>query len=129
MHRLNIMIKRYLSGGLICILLFSCASFKTVEKESSTGNINPLTTIVRFYQGPLNHLAAVRHGECPMYPSCSEYSLQCFKKHGAFIGYMMTCDRLMRCGRDELYLSPGIIVDGKLKCRDPVENNDFWWSD
>ncbi|OPX40500.1 MAG: hypothetical protein B1H13_07225 [Desulfobacteraceae bacterium 4484_190.3] len=105
------MIKRYLLGGLICILLFSCASFKTVEKESSTGNINPLTTIVR------------------LYPSCSEYSLQCFKKHGAFIGYMMTCDRLMRCGRDELYLSPGIIVDGKLKCRDPVENNDFWWSD
>jgi len=39
----------------------------------------------------------------------------------------MTFDRLMRCGRDELYLSPEIIVDGKSKCYDPVKNNDFWW--
>jgi len=36
-------------------------------------------------------------------------------------------DRLMRCGRDKLYLSPEIIVDGKSKCYDPVKNNDFWW--
>jgi len=39
----------------------------------------------------------------------------------------MTFDRLMRCGRDELYLSPKIIVDGKSKCYDPVKNNDFLW--
>ncbi len=39
----------------------------------------------------------------------------------------MTHDRLMRCGRDELELSPTAIVNGKWKCVDPVENNDFWW--
>ncbi len=39
----------------------------------------------------------------------------------------MTHDRLMRCGRDELKLSPSAIVDGKWKCIDPVGNNDFWW--
>ena len=39
----------------------------------------------------------------------------------------MTFDRLMRCGRDELYLSPEIIVDGKPKCYDPVKDNDCWW--
>jgi len=39
----------------------------------------------------------------------------------------MTCDRLMRCGRDELKLSPQVMVNGRWKCYDIVENNDFWW--
>ena len=63
-----------------------------------------------------------------MYPSCSQYSMACFEKHGFLMGWMMTWDRLYRCGRDELRLSPQMIVDGKYKCYDPVENNDFWWS-
>jgi putative component of membrane protein insertase Oxa1/YidC/SpoIIIJ protein YidD len=64
-----------------------------------------------------------------MYPTCSQYSLLSFKKHGLFIGWMMTCDRLFRCGRDEVGLSPWITVNGEIRCYDPVENNDFWWSD
>jgi len=63
-----------------------------------------------------------------MYPSCSQYSLQSFEKHGILIGWIMTCDRLMRCGRDETNLSQDIFVDGKLKSYDPVEKNDFWWN-
>ncbi|MBL7211594.1 MAG: membrane protein insertion efficiency factor YidD [Desulfobacteraceae bacterium] len=54
----------------------------------------------------MNHLSAVKQGECPMSPSCSNHSIRCFQKHGFLIGWMMTCDRLMRCGRDELRLSP-----------------------
>ncbi len=64
-----------------------------------------------------------------MYPSCSQYSVECFEKHGFFIGWMLTCDRLYRCGRDELRLSPRIIINGQKKSYDPVENNDFWWWD
>jgi len=63
-----------------------------------------------------------------MYPSCSQYSLQAFEKHGFLIGWMMTCDRLVRCGRDETNLSQEIFVNGKLKFYDPVEKNDFWWN-
>lgn len=90
-------------------------------------NFNPLLAIVRFYRGPLDHLSAVKRGECPMHPSCSEYSVQSLQKHGFLIGWIMTCDRLMRCGNDELRLSPSIHAKGKLKCYDPVEANDFWW--
>lgn len=64
-----------------------------------------------------------------MYPSCSQYSIESFEKHGFFIGWMMTCDRLYRCGRDELRLSPRIIINEQKKTYDPVENNDFWWWD
>ncbi|MCJ7539262.1 MAG: membrane protein insertion efficiency factor YidD [Desulfobacterales bacterium] len=85
--------------------------------------------MIEFYRGPLNHLSAVRSGECPMYPSDSKYSLQSIQKHGMFVGWIMAMDRLMRCGRDETRLSPKIIINGKSKYYDPVEKNDFWWSD
>ncbi len=107
--------------------LFSCAHSEAVKTESEN-KFNPISDIVRFYRGPLNHFSAVRQSECPMYPSCSQYSLQSLHQHGLFMGWMMTCDRLMRCGRDELKLSPDTSADGKWKCYDPVENNDFWWN-
>ncbi len=42
------------------------------------------------------------------------------------LGWIMTSDRLMRCGRDETRLSPGVFSNGKLKTADPVSRNDFW---
>lgn len=41
----------------------------------------------------------------------------------------MSMDRLIRCGRDETILSPGVFINGKWKTYDPLEQNDFWWSD
>ena len=63
-----------------------------------------------------------------MHPSCSEYSRQAVEKHGFAVGWPMTLDRLMRCGRDEVKRSPMVYVDGMWKYYDPLENNDFWWS-
>jgi len=64
-----------------------------------------------------------------MYPSDSEYSLQSIQKHGMLVGWIMTMDRLMRCGRNETRFAPRVFINGKWKYYDPVENNDFWWSD
>jgi uncharacterized protein len=61
-----------------------------------------------------------------MFPNCSEYALSAIRKHGVILGWFMTCDRLMRCGRDEISISPEIIVDGKLKTLDPLDRNDEW---
>jgi len=107
-------------------LLFSCAHPAGKEGESG-GSFSPLKAAIDFYQGPLNHCSAVRAGECPMYPSCSEYSRQAFEKYGFFIGAMIASDRLMRCGRDEVRLSPVIYVEGKMKFYDPLECNTSWW--
>jgi putative component of membrane protein insertase Oxa1/YidC/SpoIIIJ protein YidD len=92
---------------------------KRVDKK-----VNPLQSLVEAYSV---YISPIDGKSCPMYPSCSKFSVHSFKKHGFFIGWMMTCDRLFRCGRDELRLSPQIIVNGKLKWYDPLENNDFWW--
>ncbi len=106
--------------------LFSCVT--SVDKDGvSTPSFQPMTVLIDFYRGPLNHCSAVRYGECPMYPSCSEYSRQAFQKYGVFVGTMIAADRLMRCGRDELKSAPLIFVDGKMKYYDPLEQNTSWW--
>ena len=43
-------------------------------------------------------------------------------------GWVMSMDRLMRCGRDETRIAPKIWVNGKLKYYDPIERNDLWHS-
>ena len=84
---------------------------------------NPLGILVQFHR---NYLSPIDGKECPMYPSCSEYSLLCLKKHGAFTGWVMSCDRLLH-EADEMRQAPLIYVDGEARFHDPVENNDFWW--
>ena len=113
---------------MLSVLLLSCATTEGTG-SGSAHDFNPLLALVEFYRGPLNHLSAVKKGHCPMYPSCSEYCMQCLRKHGFLMGWIMSCDRLMRCGRDEMTLSPMIPINGDLKCYDPVENNDAWWSE
>lgn len=65
---------------------------------------------------------------CPMHPSCSTYALESLNKHGAVMGWIMTCDRLLRCGHDEIRLAPTMRTSRGPKTYDPVESNDFWWS-
>ncbi|GBC60751.1 membrane protein insertion efficiency factor Yid D [Desulfonema ishimotonii] len=110
---------------LAAFILLSC-SHTGVGQDGAGESFSPFSAVVRFYRGPLNHLEAVRHGECPMHPSCSEYARQAIAKHGELMGWMMACDRLARCGRDEIRLAPRIRVNGKWKFYDPVERNDFW---
>jgi putative membrane protein insertion efficiency factor len=93
------------------------------QKQINRG-FSPLWLMVRAYR---TYISPIDGKNCPMHPTCSEYSLQCLKEHGPIIGWVMTCDRLFRCGRDELRLSPEIILNDELRCLDPLENNDFWW--
>jgi hypothetical protein len=39
----------------------------------------------------------------------------------------MTCDRLLRCGHDEVRLAPAIRSGQRRRTHDPVAGNDFWW--
>ncbi|MBC2714351.1 MAG: membrane protein insertion efficiency factor YidD [Desulfobacteraceae bacterium] len=117
----------------VCLLFFSLLLLFTgcsIHKPSTAADRygeSPGSQIIHFYQGPLNHLSAVRYGGCPMHPNCSEYGLSAIEKHGALIGWMMMFDRLTRCGLDETHLSPEVIVDGRWKYIDTLEQNDFWW--
>ncbi len=113
---------------LLCLAVFFLTACGHVSGTESDSGFSPFSAVVDFYRGPLDHFSAVRHGTCPMYPSCSAYAREALDKHGEVIGWMMAHDRLMRCGRDEIHLSPQIRVDGRLRFHDPVERNDFWWA-
>jgi uncharacterized protein len=114
---------------IFCLLILvsgmGCAGVQKTPARDDSGSM--AGTLIHIYQGPLNHLAAVKDGGCPMHPNCSSYSLEAFAEHGPLMGWIMTCDRLMRCGRDECDLSPEIIVDGRWKTLDTLEQNDGWW--
>ena len=78
---------------------------------------------ISFYQKIISPAVGNR---CQMSPSCSAYSKEAFQTHGFFLGWIMTCDRLMRCGRDETHLAPGVWTpEGRLNL-DPLSGNDSW---
>ena len=80
---------------------------------------------IKFFQ---NVISPVDGDRCPMYPACSEYSIQALKKHGPFLGFVMIADRLIH-ERDEMTYAPTVVVNGIRRYYDPVENNDFWLSE
>ena len=90
------------------------------------GSLNPFLGFLSFYQ---KHISPIDGDRCPSMPTCSAYSVRAIKKHGFFIGWMMTVDRLIHEGREEARISPLVFSGGKWKIYDPVEANDFWWYD
>ena len=72
------------------------------------------------------YISQVDGDRCPMYPTCTTYSLQAIKKHGFFTGFMMTAGRLIH-ESNEMDYAPLVKIGNKYRFYDPVSNNDFWW--
>ena len=106
-------VKGLAAGALFCGISLGSAWAGTAD-----------TGLIRFFQA---HISQVDGDRCPMAPSCSSYARQAFEKHGPLMGWIMTCDRLVRCGRDEVRLAPQVTIQGETYTWDPVEANDFWW--
>jgi uncharacterized protein len=117
---------------LLCLVVF-CLVLEPVRpgfaQEPETGKDVLLSeeslfvSPIAFYQ---KFISPADGNRCQMSPSCSAYSKEAFQTHGFFLGWIMTCDRLMRCGRDETHLSPGILTpEGRLTL-DPLSANDSW---
>jgi len=104
--------KNYLLS-ILFIFLSGCAALKT------KGDPSYLSVMTDLYRVPLNHLHSVRRGECPMYPSCSEFAKQSIKEYGVE-GIIIVSERLMRCGRDTIDKLGKVHVDGDIKTLDPV---------
>lgn len=50
--------------------------------------------IIKFYQKCISPLFPAR---CKYYPTCSNYAVQAYKKHGFFKGTILAVWRLLRC--------------------------------
>lgn len=97
----------------------------TEQPENQSIDTNPMAYAIQFFRKTISRADGHR---CMMYPSCSHYSAQAFEKNGFIKGWIMTSDRLLRCGRDEKTISENIIIDEKTYVFDPLRRNDFWRS-
>lgn len=109
-------------------VLFTAADREAPTAPPKEPQVQPIAATpflwsIRFYQKFITHVDGDR---CPMYPTCSVYSIQAFKKHGPVIGIVMTADRLMH-ELDEQRHVPLIQVGNRLRFDDPLSHNDFWW--
>ena len=86
-------------------------------------NFHAARALIHFYG---KYISRVDGNRCPMHPSCSQYASQAIERHGFFKGWIMTCDRLLRCGRDEIKHSPQVWKNGCKHTLDPIEQNDLW---
>jgi putative component of membrane protein insertase Oxa1/YidC/SpoIIIJ protein YidD len=106
------------------IILAGTGTLGAAESQTAdVDNQNPASPI-RLFQKFISRADGDR---CPMHPSCSHYAQEAFKRHGSIIGWILTCDRLLRCGRDETRLSSPISINGNRYAYDPLSNNTFWW--
>ncbi|HID30693.1 MAG TPA: membrane protein insertion efficiency factor YidD [Desulfobacterales bacterium] len=96
---------------------------ETTSHRQARSEVNPLRSLVQVHR---NYISPIDGKTCPMHPSCSGYSLLCFEEHGSFIGWVMTCDRLIH-EADEMRKAPVIYTNGVERFYDPLRNNDFWW--
>jgi uncharacterized protein len=115
----NIVLTAILFLSVVPALAGAPATDRLAQPESTSVLAAPL----RFFQ---NYLSAADGHRCPMTPTCSSYALQAIERHGTIQGWIMACDRLMRCGRDELKHSPSVMTRDGVRWQDPVDNNDFW---
>jgi hypothetical protein len=114
----------FLVLGLLILGFYGKALGEPASRPDETGGFNPALWLVSLYK---DYVSPIDGDRCPSLPSCSSYSVQAMEKHGFFIGWMMTVDRLLHEGREETKVSPVVYHEGKWMIFDPVQNNDFWW--
>lgn len=76
---------------------------------------------LRVYQ---NYFSVVMTSHCPLYPSCSNYSIEAVRRYGAFRGMTLTADRLIHEWTEALE-APVITIGGKMSCYDPVPGSQM----
>ena len=80
------------------------------------------TSLLTFFSEVISPVDGDR---CPSYPTCAAYSKEAYQKHGAFVGTLMTVDRLFH-EADEPRFSPTVKVYGVYRIYDPVSANEYW---
>ena len=90
----------------------------------SSSNQNPIALhLISFFS---RYISPADGPRSPSYPTGSAYGKNVLKKHGFFLGIILTADRLIH--ESDAPLGPIIFHHGKKRFYDPVESNTFWWN-
>ena len=91
--------------------------------EPPTGASLPFMAAIRGYQLALSNQDAAA---CPMFPSCSRFSMEAFARFGPVQGLLMTTDRFLRENGDAHVHYPSIPVNGRVLFFDPPTERNLW---
>lgn len=79
----------------------------------------PAKTAIVMIDWYKKNVSTLNFTHCSFHPTCSQYTKQSILKYGLLKGWIMGCDRLMRCSH-ELWVYPEVKVEGELRKFDPV---------
>lgn len=68
--------------------------FIKIFKGISTIISNLFILLIRFYQ---KFISPLKGQTCRFYPTCSQYSLEAFKKYNTFKGIYLSTKRILKC--------------------------------
>jgi len=98
---------------------FPARSFAADHRPVEIGAESPYqylgTRLIRAYQACVS---PGRGTSCSMYPSCSEYGLAALRNRSPLTAFVLTADRLCRCGHDLSYY-PVMETGGRIRFMDP----------
>ncbi len=113
-------------GAVLCLAAPCIAGAEQPLPDRGTPNADSAwSTPLKLFQKTISRADGSR---CPMYPSCSHYSSQAFERYNPITAWILTADRLLRCGRDETRLSKRVVIQGRARIKDTLADNTFWWS-
>jgi len=102
---------------------YKSLSQKQKASQRSTSIASPFfTSLLTFFSKAISPVDGDR---CPSYPTCAAYSKEAYERNGAFMGTLMTIDRLLH-EADEARFSPTVNVYGVNRIYDPVSANEVW---
>jgi hypothetical protein len=97
--------------------------FRETSRDAEGVGAGLLLGVLGFYR---NVVSTVDGDRCSMAPTCSLYSRDAIHAHGAWVGTLLTADRLLH-EADEIPLVPTIDIGGETHYLDPLEANTYWW--
>jgi putative membrane protein insertion efficiency factor len=91
---------------------------QAVEKTHPDVTGRVFLSQIRFFQ---QHISPIDGPRCQFSPTCSSYGHQAVRNQGAWLGIMLTADRLMRCNYWTDSINYVRLPNGKLS--DPLADN------
>ena len=96
---------------------------RSTEAEPPARSSLPFMAAIRGYQLVLSNQDAAT---CPMFPSCSRFSLEAFARYGPLQGLLMTTDRFLRENGEAHVHYPSVQINGRVLFLDPPTERNLW---
>ncbi|KAI6698301.1 hypothetical protein NL676_018420 [Syzygium grande] len=80
--------------SITCELRSSSDPSKSPETEANSAGVEAALGMLRFYK---REISPILPNSCRYVPTCSEYSMEAYKKYGVVKGTVLTAWRLCRC--------------------------------